>query len=75
VAGSGNLHRRVVDLPVTAATAYFQGFGRRRKSEAIANEGLFTWNNLRNAAVAAYSANRLMTETLDWLDKYLGPAE
>ena len=28
-----------------------------------------------NHFVAAYSANQLISETLDWLDKYLGPVE
>jgi formylglycine-generating enzyme required for sulfatase activity len=43
----------IAGLPVTAATAYFQGIGRRRDSGAAANAGLFTWNNLRKGAVAA----------------------
>jgi len=43
----------IAGLPVTAATAYFQGIGRRKDSGASANAGPFTWNNLRKAAVAA----------------------
>jgi hypothetical protein len=40
-------------LPVTAVTAYFQGIGTRKDADAPANKGLFTWKNLRNAAIAA----------------------
>jgi predicted esterase len=40
-------------LPVTAVTAYLQGIGRRKESDAAATPGPFTWKNLRNAAVAA----------------------
>jgi predicted esterase len=43
----------VVGLPITAATAYFQGIGRRKESDASVNTGPFTWANLRKAAVAA----------------------
>jgi formylglycine-generating enzyme required for sulfatase activity/predicted esterase len=43
----------IVGLPVTAATAYFQGIGRRTDSEATANKGPFTWSNLLKGAVAA----------------------
>ena len=28
-----------------------------------------------NHFVAAYSANQLISESLDWLDKYLGPVK
>ena len=42
-----------IGLPITAATAYLQGIGRREKSEAAATTGLFTWKNLRNGAIAA----------------------
>ena len=42
-----------VGLPVTAATAYFQGIGRPRQTEATAHKGMFTWKNLRTGAVAA----------------------
>jgi len=41
-----------VGLPVTAATAYFQGFGRRKDSGTSASAGPFTWKNMRNVAVA-----------------------
>jgi hypothetical protein len=43
----------VVGLPVTAATGYFQGIGRRKASDPSTNTGPFTWKNLRKAAVAA----------------------
>ncbi len=43
----------ITGLPITAATAYFQGIGRRRESSTSANAGLFTWSNLRKGAVAA----------------------
>ena len=43
----------VAGLPLTAATAYFQGIGRRTDVEATANKGPFTWNNLLKGAVAA----------------------
>jgi formylglycine-generating enzyme required for sulfatase activity len=43
----------IVGLPVTAATAYLQGIGRRKESDSPASTGLLTWKNLRNVAVAA----------------------
>ena len=43
----------IAGLPVTAATAYFQGIGRRKISDTAATTGPFTWSNLRKAAVAA----------------------
>jgi len=42
-----------VGLPVTAVTAYSQGIGRPKQTEATTNDGLFTWKNLRKGAVAA----------------------
>ena len=42
----------LVGLPITAATSYFQGIGARKKTDAAANTGLFTWKNLRKIAVA-----------------------
>jgi formylglycine-generating enzyme required for sulfatase activity/pimeloyl-ACP methyl ester carboxylesterase len=41
----------VAGLPITAATGYFQGIGRRK--ESATDVGLFTWKNMRKAAVAA----------------------
>ena len=43
----------LVGLPITAATAYFQGISRREKSDATATAGLFTWKNLRSGAIGA----------------------
>lgn len=43
----------IIGLPITAATSYFQGIGRRKKSDTSANTGPFTWKNLRKIAVAA----------------------
>jgi formylglycine-generating enzyme required for sulfatase activity/dienelactone hydrolase len=43
----------IIGLPVTAATGYFQGTGRHKESDTSANTGLFTWKNLRKAAVVA----------------------
>ena len=43
----------IVGLPITAATGYFQGIGRRKETAAGANTGLFTWKNMRKAAIAA----------------------
>ncbi len=43
----------IVGLPVTTATAWFQGIGRREESDAFPISGPFTWSNLRKAAVAA----------------------
>lgn len=43
----------IVGFPVTAATAYFQGIGVRKHPDTAASAGLFTWKNLRNAAIAA----------------------
>ena len=43
----------IAGLPVTAITAYFQGIGSRKESQASANTGAFTWKNLRKGAVAA----------------------
>ena len=43
----------IVGLPVTAATGYFQGIGGRKDSGTATSSGLFTWKNLRNAAVVA----------------------
>ncbi len=43
----------IVGLPVTAATAYFQGIGRHTDTETTANKGPFTWKNLLKGAVAA----------------------
>ena len=41
----------VAGLPIIAATGYFQGIGRRKKSDT--GEGLFTWKNTRKVAVVA----------------------
>ena len=43
----------ITGLPVTAATAYFQGLGKRKAAEALTDTGLFTWKNLKKAAIAA----------------------
>ncbi len=43
----------IAGLPVTIATHYFQGIGHRMESGTSARSQLFTWKNLRNAAVAA----------------------
>ena len=43
----------LIGLPITAATAYLQGIGRREKSDGSEASGLFTWKNLRNGAIAA----------------------
>ena len=43
----------VIGLPVTAATGYFQGIGRRKDSSTATSTGLFTWKNLRSASVVA----------------------
>ncbi len=43
----------IVGLPVTAATGYFQGIGRRKDSDTATSSGVFTWKNLRKAAVVA----------------------
>ena len=43
----------VVGLPVTAATAYFQGTGRREESNTFTNAGPFTWKNVRKGGVTA----------------------
>ncbi len=43
----------VVGLPVTAATAYFQGTGRREESNTLTNAGPFTWKNVRKGGVTA----------------------
>lgn len=43
----------ITGLPVTAATAWFQGIGRREESVASPISGSFTWSNLRKGAVAA----------------------
>ena len=43
----------IAGLPITVATHYFQGIERRKESGASARSQLFTWKNLRNAAVAA----------------------
>jgi formylglycine-generating enzyme required for sulfatase activity/pimeloyl-ACP methyl ester carboxylesterase len=40
-------------LPVTVATAYFQGTGRRRGSTELTNGGPFTWNNVRKGGITA----------------------
>jgi len=43
----------LLGLPVTAATGYFQGIGRRKDSATAPATGLFTWKNVRKVAVAA----------------------
>ena len=43
----------IVGLPITAATGYFQGIGRRKDSDTATTTGLFTWKNLRTGAVVA----------------------
>ena len=40
-------------LPITAITAYLQGFGVRGDADTRTGGGLFTWKNLRNGAIAA----------------------
>lgn len=42
----------IAGIPVIAATAYFQGAGRRKDLGTAANAGPFTWKNLRKVAVA-----------------------
>ncbi|NCF72375.1 MAG: SUMF1/EgtB/PvdO family nonheme iron enzyme [Gammaproteobacteria bacterium] len=42
----------IAGIPVIAATAYFQGAGRRKGLGTAANAGPFTWKNLRKVAVA-----------------------
>ena len=43
----------ITGLPVTAATAYFQGLSKRKSAEAFTDTGLFTWKNLKKTAIAA----------------------